>query len=121
MRRCPSSERPALHLAIGRALLAVTPPAELEARLFDIVGHLNQGRALIATRPSGAARRAEPARRNQGPRLDGVRRSRCAASASRSSSRAPTRGATRYAVQYDTHRRLAEALGLTADAAGALP
>ena len=26
----------------------------------------------------------------------------------------------RYAVQFDTHRRLAEALGLTADAAGAL-
>src|SRR5688572_28335671 len=43
----PEAERPALHLAIGRAGLAMTPATELESRLFDIVGHLNAGRALI--------------------------------------------------------------------------
>ena len=41
------SERPGLHLAIGRAWLAMTPVAKVESLLFDIVGHLNDGRALI--------------------------------------------------------------------------
>ena len=70
----PETERPGLHLAIGRAWLAMAPAAELESRLFDIVGHLNEGRALIA-RPSGAAAAcgAQPARRHQGARLDRLR------------------------------------------------
>ena len=70
----PESERPRLHLAIGRAWLAMTPAAELESRLFDIVGHLNEGRALHRRRRgAAAARRSQPARRHQGARRDGVR------------------------------------------------
>ncbi len=52
----PEGERPGLHLAIGRAWLGMTPPAELDARLFDIVGHLNEGRdADRRRRRSGGA------------------------------------------------------------------
>ena len=40
-------ERPALHLAIGRVLLAECSADELEQRLFDIVNHMNQGSALV--------------------------------------------------------------------------
>ena len=41
----PPAERPALHLEIGRRLEAA-PGAE--ARLFEVLGHLNQGAALVA-------------------------------------------------------------------------
>ena len=41
-------ERPALHLAIGRLLLAGTAAEEVGDRLFEIVNQLIQGRALIA-------------------------------------------------------------------------
>ena len=48
---CPRRERPALHLAIGRACARRhAPAASSRRRLFDIVGHLNQGRALIERR-----------------------------------------------------------------------
>jgi PAS domain S-box-containing protein len=40
-------ERPALHLGIGRLLLARTPPGEVGDRIFEIVNQLIQGRALI--------------------------------------------------------------------------
>ena len=40
-------ERPALHLAIGRVLLAASSADVLEQRLFDIVTHMNHGKALI--------------------------------------------------------------------------
>lgn len=43
----PEDERPALHLAIGRVLIAGTAPAQAEARLFDIVNHMNHGISLI--------------------------------------------------------------------------
>lgn len=39
--------RPALHVEIGRRLLARTGPDELDAQAFSIAGHLNVGRALI--------------------------------------------------------------------------
>jgi predicted ATPase/signal transduction histidine kinase len=43
----PPERRPRLHLAIGRALLARTPPPRLAERIFDIVNQLNQGVALL--------------------------------------------------------------------------
>jgi predicted ATPase/signal transduction histidine kinase/CheY-like chemotaxis protein len=42
-------ERPALHLRVGRRLLAGTPPEALEERIFDIVNQLDRGSALLAT------------------------------------------------------------------------
>ncbi|MFC2055284.1 AAA family ATPase, partial [Chloroflexota bacterium] len=43
----PPSDLPQTHLKIGRTLLADTPNEDLEGEDFDIVGHLNAGRALI--------------------------------------------------------------------------
>jgi PAS domain S-box-containing protein len=43
----PEGERAAMHLAIGRALLAATPPEDFEDRLFDLVNQLNLGSSLI--------------------------------------------------------------------------
>ncbi len=40
-------EQQAVHLEIGRLLLANTPAAELEQRVFDIVQHYNQAGALV--------------------------------------------------------------------------
>jgi predicted ATPase/C4-dicarboxylate-specific signal transduction histidine kinase/tRNA A-37 threonylcarbamoyl transferase component Bud32 len=115
------SERPTLHLGIGRALLAVTPPAELDGRLFDVVGHLNHGRELI--RDEAERRRLAELNRRVGMK---ARDSTAYSLAVRSFRTAvelagPRAWQQEYAAQYDTHRRLAEALGLTADAAEALP
>jgi PAS domain S-box-containing protein len=41
------TERPVLHLRIGRLLLAGTPAGEVGDRIFEIVNQLDQGRALI--------------------------------------------------------------------------
>jgi predicted ATPase len=41
------AEKPALHLAIGRHWLQVLSPEKQQARLFDLVHHLNRGRSLI--------------------------------------------------------------------------
>ena len=46
----PESERAEVHLRIGRALLAHTPPGEREDVIFDIVHQLNRGAALISSR-----------------------------------------------------------------------
>jgi tRNA A-37 threonylcarbamoyl transferase component Bud32 len=43
----PKSDLPKRHLEIGRLLLAATTEEDLEERIFDIVSHLNAGRALI--------------------------------------------------------------------------
>jgi signal transduction histidine kinase len=43
----PENERAAVHLRIGRLLLASTPAADLEDRIFDVVNQLNRGAALI--------------------------------------------------------------------------
>jgi histidine kinase len=61
--RIPEAERPALHLGVGRLLLAdAGVEAELDRgeRLFEVVNHLNLGRALI----EGAAERERLARLN---------------------------------------------------------
>ncbi len=41
------AERPALHLHIGRLLLAATPAEAVRDRIFEVVNQLNQGRALL--------------------------------------------------------------------------
>jgi PAS domain S-box-containing protein len=47
----PEAERPAVHLRIGRRLIAELPPDALEAHVFDVVDQLNRGLALV-TDPS---------------------------------------------------------------------
>ncbi|NQE32290.1 AAA family ATPase [Microcoleus asticus] len=41
------ADRQSVHLRVGRLLLQNTPSEELAQKLFDIVNHLNKGRALI--------------------------------------------------------------------------
>jgi histidine kinase len=116
----PERERPGLHLAIGRAWLAMTRGAELESRLFDIVAHLNEGRGLIG---DGAERRLlADLNRRVGIKARDSTAYDLAVASFRTAIELDGDGGweDRYAVQFDTHRRLAEALGLTADAAGAL-
>ena len=45
----PDGERAAAHLAIGRRLTAHTPPGAVEESVFEIVGQLNRGTALISS------------------------------------------------------------------------
>jgi predicted ATPase len=45
----PEAERPALRWRIGQALLAHATEAELEANLFEVVSHLDEGRDLART------------------------------------------------------------------------
>jgi len=45
----PDGERAAAHLTIGRRLAARTPPAAIEESIFEIVGQLNYGTALISS------------------------------------------------------------------------
>ncbi|APR82363.1 Signal transduction histidine kinase CheA [Minicystis rosea] len=54
----PEEERAALHLGIGRLLLAHTAPEALEERVFEIVNQLDRGAALI-TAPDERERVAE--------------------------------------------------------------
>ena len=116
----PESERPALHLAIGRAWLAMLPAAELEGRLFDIVGHMNDGRSLI--REDAERRRLAELNRRAGIKARDATAYDLAVSSFKTAIELDGDDAweARYAVQFDTHRRLAEALGLTSDAQGAL-
>lgn len=48
--RIAPPQRARVHLHIGRALKAHTPPPELEPRLFDLVSQLNAGAELMETR-----------------------------------------------------------------------
>jgi PAS domain S-box-containing protein len=45
----PEGDRPAVHLAIGRLFAAHTPPEAIPENVFEIVGQLNRGRALITS------------------------------------------------------------------------
>ena len=45
----PEGERPAVHLADGRLLAAHTPPEAIPENVFEIVGQLNRGTALITS------------------------------------------------------------------------
>ncbi|MEX3773105.1 AAA family ATPase [Pseudomonas sp. MYb118] len=46
----PKAERPEAHLRIGRLLAAQTPEHEREEAIFEIVGQLNRGAALLTDR-----------------------------------------------------------------------
>jgi PAS domain S-box-containing protein len=43
----PEAQRPSEHLMIGRLLLSGLQPAQIEARIFDVVGQLNRGATLV--------------------------------------------------------------------------
>jgi predicted ATPase len=43
----PEQERAAVHLLIGRRLLELTRPEELDKKLFDVGNHLNAGVELV--------------------------------------------------------------------------
>ena len=43
----PDEQSQALHLKIGRLLLAATPKGEQEERVFELVNHLDLGQALV--------------------------------------------------------------------------
>jgi predicted ATPase/signal transduction histidine kinase/GAF domain-containing protein len=45
----PDGERAAAHLTIGRRLAAHTPPGAVEESIFEVVGQLNRGAALIGS------------------------------------------------------------------------
>jgi PAS domain S-box-containing protein len=45
----PESDRPSLHLRIGRLLAGETPAVELHNRIFEIVNQLNRGAGLITS------------------------------------------------------------------------
>jgi predicted ATPase len=45
----PEGERPAVHLAIGRLFATHTPPEAIPENVFEIVGQLNRGLALITS------------------------------------------------------------------------
>lgn len=47
------SQRPAMHLKIGRLLLVNIPPTELTERIFEVVDHLNFGQTLISATAEG--------------------------------------------------------------------
>ena len=46
----PETARAETHLAIGRLLVACTPPEKLDEAIFEIVGQLNRGMSLITSR-----------------------------------------------------------------------
>ena len=48
-RSSPEGERAAEHLRIGRLLAAQTPPEAIAEHVFEIVGQLNRGAALIGS------------------------------------------------------------------------
>src|SRR5690606_29157034 len=45
----PEADRPALHLRVGRHLLARPSADEVTSEIFDIVGHFNRGLPLVDT------------------------------------------------------------------------
>ena len=116
----PAEGRPGLHLSIGRILLLGTAEPDLDARIFDVVHHLNHGMELIA----------EPAERLRLASLNlraGTRAKNSTAYALgvqsfRNGIDLLGAGAWRehYDMAWELHAKLAECLCLTADYAAAL-
>ncbi|MBN1237653.1 MAG: AAA family ATPase [Gammaproteobacteria bacterium] len=112
------ADRPALHLALGRALLTSSPSA-VEARLFDVVNHMNLGAGLIE----------DAAERLRLVELNGAAGARAKAStayamAVRCYGQAvellgDAGWTEHYALCFDAHLRLAECLWMKADYAAA--
>ena len=114
-----AQEKPALHLAIGRALLAGTSAAQVDARLFDIVNHLNHGSALIGDRAE-RQRLAELNVRAGAKARDATAYELAVRCFRHAADLLGAEGWTeRYELTEDVHERLAESLGLIADYHGA--
>ena len=114
-----AAERPALHLAIGRALLAEHSESQADARLFDIVNHLNHGAALL-TDPGERVRLAELNLRAGAKARDATAYDLAALSLRTAIELLGSDGwRERYELMFESHRRLAESLCLIADHAGA--
>jgi predicted ATPase/GAF domain-containing protein/tRNA A-37 threonylcarbamoyl transferase component Bud32 len=113
------AEWPALHLAIGRVQLTECKAEQIEGRLFDIVSHMNQGRALL----EDPAEKLELAELNlrAGTKARDSTAYGLAVVSFRTAIELLGDGAwkDRYAPMSDAHLRLAESLCLTADYAGA--
>jgi len=114
-----NTEKPALHLAIGRALLAGASAAQVESRLFDVVNHMNHGAALLT---DGAERRrlAELNVRAGVKARDATAYDlavRCFRHAVEMLGESAWHDS--YDLQCDVHQRFAESLGLVADFNGA--
>ncbi len=111
----PEPERPELHLVIGRMLLAGMTADTPDQQLFDLVNHLNHGRALISA-PEERRRVAE-ANLDAGAR---ARRSTAYALAARCYETAlellgEEGCAEAYALCMPAHLKLGECLALTAE------
>ena len=112
-------DKPALHLAIGRALLAGASAAQVDARLFDAVNHLNHGSELIADRAE-RWRLAELNQRAGAKARDATAYDLAVRCLRQAAELLGAEGwAERYDLQCDVHQRLAESLGLVADYHGA--
>jgi predicted ATPase/signal transduction histidine kinase len=115
-----NAEKPALHLAIGRALLGDASEAQIEARLFDITNHMNLGLALLGDeaerlRLAQLNVRAGMKARDATAYDLAVRCFRYAVQLL-----GPNAWRDRYESMCDAHERLAESLWLVADYNGAL-
>jgi predicted ATPase/signal transduction histidine kinase len=110
-----NSDKPALHLAIGRALLSGASAAQVDSRLFDAVNHMNHGVGLI-TDPTERQRLAELNIR-AGVKARDATAYDLAVRCFRHAVDLLGEGAwrDRYEMHCDLHQRLAESLGLVAD------
>jgi predicted ATPase/signal transduction histidine kinase len=113
------SDRPALHLAIGRVLLFGTSDAQLETRLFDIVNHLNYGITLITHRAE--RRRLADLNIRAGAKARDATAYDLAVRCFRHAVELLGESGWKdhYETACDVHQRLAESLGLVADYDGA--
>ncbi|WP_437313792.1 AAA family ATPase [Sorangium sp. So ce385] len=100
----PAAQLAEVHLCIGRLLLEGRSAAEREDTLFDIVGHLNRGAALIRS----PAERAELAALN----LRAGRRAKAAAAHETAASLFAAGTALLPEERWETHYELAYDLGL---------
>jgi predicted ATPase/signal transduction histidine kinase/tRNA A-37 threonylcarbamoyl transferase component Bud32 len=113
------ADLPALHLAIGRVLLADASAAQLEGRLFDVVNHLNHGISLMTDRGE-RVRLAELNLRAGAKARDATAYElavRCFKFAIELLGDAAW--TDRFELVCDVHQRLAESLALVADYNGA--
>ncbi|HZF31562.1 MAG TPA: AAA family ATPase [Gammaproteobacteria bacterium] len=113
------ADKPALHLGIGRVLLAGASASQVESRLFDIVNHLNHGVALIVDR--GERLRLAELNVRAGMKARDATAYELAVRCFRYAVDllGDQAWADRYELVADVHQRLAESLGLVADYNGA--